>query len=152
MRDRACLLLLLAMTLVACDGRRESPTSPTRPIVPSSPFVGTWSGPIVDEETGGGQLRLTITEQIERSLFGSWTMRFPDETLNDGGPITAFVNASSSNVFLLLSSASSRTCPVPVAPATISASLTVASDRMTGEFTSLGCTPVRAGTLELVKQ
>lgn len=144
-------LLAAAITGVACGGERDGPTSPTRPIVPSSPFVGGWSGPIVDEALDSGVLRLTITEQVARSLFGSWTLTFPDAALDDGGSLTAFVNDSSSAVFLTLSSASSRTCPAPVSPATIAANLTVSGSRMTGGFTSLGCTTVRAGTVELAK-
>lgn len=152
-RARFCRLLLAAVvTSVACGGGREGPTSPTRPIVPSSPFVGAWSGPIVDDAVGAGVLHLTITEQVAASLFGSWTSTFPDVTLNDSGALTAFVNGSSSAVFLTLSSTSTRTCPVPVSPATIAANLTVTGSRMTGGFTSLGCTTVRAGTLELAKQ
>jgi hypothetical protein len=148
---RYSVFLLLVYLMAGCGRDSATPTTPT-PIVPSSPFVGAWSGRIVDDAVGAGVLHLTITEQVAASLFGSWTSTFPDAMFNDSGSLTAFLNGSSSAVFLTLSSTSSRTCPVPISPATIAANLTVTGARMTGGFTALGCTTVRSGTLELTKQ
>jgi hypothetical protein len=141
---------MLVYLMTGCGRDSATPTSPT-PIVPSSPFVGAWSGRIVDDAVGAGALHLTITEQVAASLFGSWQSTFPDAMFNDSGPLTAFLNGSSA-VFMTLSSTSSRTCPVPISPATIAANLTVTGSRMTGGFTALGCATVRSGTLELTKQ
>jgi hypothetical protein len=147
---RAAVLVVVAFALTSCNRGGDTPTAPSRPTNPSSPFVGIWSGPIVDDSVGSGSLRVTVAEQVDRSLFGSWSATFADPTLNDSGTLTAFLNGSSSAIFITLST--SRSCPVPIVTGTITANLTVNSTQMSGIFAALGCMAVRGGTIDLVKQ
>lgn len=145
MGSRARFLVPLALLVLAgCD--RDSPTSPTRPIVPASPFVGTWVGTMVDSAAGSGVLRLTITEHVAISLLGSWASMFSNEAFNDTGSLSAAVEGSSVRLFL-----TGQTCLAGTSRTT-TANLTVEATRMTGTYITLGCDAPRDGRIELSKQ
>lgn len=148
-RERFVLLLTLAGVTGGCGGDRDTPTSPTPPVVPSSPFVGTWVGSIADSAAGSGTLRLTITDHFAISLVGSWASTFGDQSLNDNGPLSATVEGS--NVRLILRG---QFCDAPFGTTArlVIADAIVEGTRMAGSYISLGCGAPRDGRIDVVRQ
>ncbi len=152
---RSCATLLVFLTLafgmMGCGRDPETPTGPTRPVVPSSAFVGTWVGTIVDSAAGSGVLRVTITEHVAISLLGSWASMFGDETFNESGSLSAAVEGSRVRLYL-----TGQLCGAPFSPGstlrTTTADLIVEGARMAGSYISLGCGAPRDGRMDLTKQ
>ncbi len=139
------LVLLVSVGMAGCD--RDTPTSPTRPVVPASPFVGAWVGTIVDSAAGSGVLRLTITEHVAISLVGSWAAMFGNEALNDSGSLTASLDGSNLRLFL-----TGQSCSPSAGVRTTIANLVVEGTRMAGSYISLGCGAPRDGRVDLTRQ
>jgi len=145
------LVLLVLVVITACGRDRDTPTGPTRPVVPASPFVGTWIGPIVDSAAGSGTLRLTITEHVAISLLGSWASSFGDDAFNDSGPMSAVVEGTRVRIYLTGQPCGAIFGP-SATPRTTTDDLIVEGTRMAGAYISLGCGPPRDGRMELTKQ
>jgi hypothetical protein len=150
MRDRLRFLVPIVVTvaMLGCGDDRETPTSPTRPNGSSVAFVGVWSGSMTDE-AGSRALRLTITEQVDRTLLGTWASTFQDGSADDGGTASGLLNATGNAVFLTLTS--SRSCPPAMAPGALGGNLTIIDNHMNGSLVAFSCT-LRWAMVELSKQ
>lgn len=149
MLDRSTLVaFLLSASLAGPACGRHAPTAPSPP---PSPFIGSWSGTIADDNGAAGRVEITITRQMAISLLGTWQATFQDHEMDDGGPAAGSVDGN--RVAMTLTSARARDC-APTVPGTmvIGANLVIDGDAMSGPFFALGCGPLRGGHLVLTKR
>jgi hypothetical protein len=130
-------VLSVLLGVSACGSR--NPASPD----PSDPFVGTWTGSIVDDRFGGGTFRLVITgnQRDGRLPSGEWSATFPNALTTTGGaPPYAPQPDGSIMIF--------GSCSVS---GSVGFRLEREGTELRGSYVALGCGVLSIGTLALVK-
>lgn len=139
---RMAVALLVVGALAACD--TSSPTSP------SGELSGTWSGLITGLASSTGALRVTLT-QHGAGLAGTFTVTWPDASQNRTG--TASGTAIAGVATLALTPATPLSCAGSVTlTGTMTMTLTVGANRLSGSYSSLTCGGALSGNLDLGKE
>ncbi len=152
------LALLVAMTLsVAGCGGHATATSPTTTSSVVSP-AGSWSGSINDAISGEGTMRLSLSDQAQNSLTGTWSATFKSGDSFSG---LAVAGPSASNgYFIMLYVEPAPPCAIgsgPGASAPLSftlINLVITSSRLTAVTGRLSCSSASPafGAVDLSKQ
>jgi hypothetical protein len=117
---------------------------------PSGSLTGAWSGPITGEASVTGSARVVLT-QTGSGVAGTFTTAYADATLDRSGSTGGTLV---SNVLTMtLTPGTPLACGGGVTlSGTLSATLTVAADRLTGSYSGLTCGGATGGTLDLRRE
>lgn len=120
------------------------------PAAPSSLLDGTWSGTFSDSGSGAGSAKLVLT-QTAAGVAGTFAITFSDATKDRSGTVGGTVAASL--LVLTLSPSAPVVCsPTVTLSGTLSATLTVAGNRMTGTYSSFTCGGAAGGSVDIARQ
>jgi hypothetical protein len=133
----------------------SSASGPAAPTTSQGAYLGTWSGTVTSSVIGAGAATLVFDAGFKSApliqVTGQWRFVFPDARFSGSGTITGDQIAGVP-FFQLIFSSSTVPCPAEqsgVAEKGRSASVTVAGDRMYGNYMDNGCP---GGTLELTRK
>ena len=137
-------VVVLALGLMSSCG--STPTAPLAPDVAS--FAGTWTGSLADDRGAVGTARFVLT-QNGPGVSGTFAMTSASATIAASGTASGTVTGSSLTLFM------TRSTPIACTPmlslSSISATLMLNSNTLTGRYQSLNCTGVDAGSYVLSK-
>lgn len=143
MIGKACILLVAAALAINCG---SSPTSPGPGN--AADFRGMWTGTLVDDSGAKATMSLDL-EQNGLAVSGTFVS---SSTARDiAGTGTTSGTASGSTVVIFLTRVLPVVCvsPALTLSGAISATLTLANQRLTGRYTTLTCAGAAGGTIEL---
>jgi hypothetical protein len=117
---------------------------------PSGSLSGAWSGPIAGDASAIGTARLLLT-QTGSGIAGSFTTTYPDARQNRSG--TAGGTVVSNVVTMALTPSGPLQCAGGITlSGTLSATLTLVADRLTGTYSGLTCGGAVGGTVDLGRE
>ena len=88
--NRQLASAVVVMLIVAGCGGSGSPTSPP----PVGSLAGTWSGKITDPISGEGTAQMSLSDQAQNRLTGTWSATFKNGS-TVSGPASASLNSGS---------------------------------------------------------
>lgn len=139
-RSRAGLVLG-ALMCAACAGSSGNPSAPGQ----TGGYRGTWTGAIVSDAIGPGEITVVITSQLgpEASplLSGDWSLMFADPTFSGRGLVAGNFNVELTILTLFFDRGP---VPCPAAPGGVAqrsmiANLTVSGGTMRGNYLAAEC-------------
>jgi hypothetical protein len=157
MNHRFAPIVAVIFTLAGCGGS-STPASPGAMPPVASPVAspaGSWSGSMSDPISGEGTARLSLTEQSQNSLTGSWSATFQrGDTLS--GPAIGFL-VQPTTFGIALYADPPPPCATGSGPGSGLLSFTlvnvvVTSSQLTAVLGRLSCSGSSFGTLSLTKQ
>jgi len=153
--NRRLALLGAVMLSVASCGRDSTPTSPP----PSSSVVtpaGNWSGSITDAISGEGTMQLSLSDQAQSSLTGTWSATFKNGDSFSGPAVGGLFVPNAYGIMLSVQPPPPcTTVSGPGASAAIGFVLTsvvVTSSQLNASSGRISCSGNSFGTVNLSKQ
>lgn len=140
----------LGRILVCCAWLASFSACSSGPAAPSGALDGTWSGTLSDSAAGAGTAKLVLT-QMSAGVSGTFAVTFPDATQNRVGTVGGTM-AASVLVLTLTPSAPLACSPTVTLSGTMSATMTVAGNRMTGTYSSFTCGGAIGGAIDVTRQ
>lgn len=120
------------------------------PVAPSGGFDGTWLGTLSDSASGSGSVKLVLS-QAAAGVSGTFAITFADSSQNRSG--TAGGTAAAPLLVLSLVPAAPLVCSGGVTlTGTLSATMTMSGNRMSGSYSSFTCGGAIGGTLDVSRQ
>jgi hypothetical protein len=143
MIDKACILLVVAALGTNCGA------SPTAPGVGGvADFRGMWTGTLVDDTGAKATMSLDL-EQNGPAVSGTFASSSTGGDVAGAGTTSGTASGSTVVIFLTRSVPVVCVSPALMLSGSISATLTLANQRLTGRYTTLTCAGAGGGTIEL---
>jgi hypothetical protein len=143
MIGKACILLVVAALATDCG---SSPTSPGAGDV--ADFRGTWTGTLVDDTGAKATMTLDL-KQTGPSVAGTFVSASTSGAVAGAGTTSGTASGSTVVIFLTRSAPVVCVSPALTLSGSVSATLTLANQKLTGRYTTLTCTGAAGGTIEL---
>lgn len=120
------------------------------PAAPSGGLDGTWLGTMTDSVSGPGTLKLVLT-QTSAGVAGTFVLAFADVSQNRSGAAGGTL-AASVLVMTLTPTAPLVCSPGVTLSGTVSTTMTVSGNRMTGTYSAFTCGGAIGGNIDVTHQ
>lgn len=158
MNRRLAVVVAVIISVAGCGGN-ATPTSPTSP-PPTSSLVspaGSWSGSISDPISGEGTAQVSLNNQVENSLTGTWSATFRNGDSFSGPAVATPVQPNGYLITLSVRPLPPCDSGSGAGGSTLLAvnliNVAVTSSRLTAVSGRFSCSPgLRFGTVNLSKQ
>lgn len=117
-----------------------------QPSSPSNALDGSWTGTIVPDGAGAGQLTLTL-RQVGAGVTGEWTATFADAAFNRAGGVSGTVMSAA--VSLFLAPQVGINCGGVTLSGTLGVTTTLDVDHLSGRYTVLECGGASGGAIDV---
>jgi hypothetical protein len=135
--------------LICCAWLASFSACSSGPAAPSGALDGVWSGTLSDGASGAGSATLVLT-QMSAGVSGTFAITLPDAQ-NRAGRVGGTVAASV--LVLTLTPSTPLACsPTVTLSGTMSATMTVTGNRMTGTYSSFTCGGAIGGAIDITRQ